>query len=84
VDQSHGDDGVSEAKRILYRAAFTTGESGAGELKEVEFDTVEEALRAACRDLRAGYQPIGIWAPDRSLIHPASAIREQCRSPAQR
>ena len=69
---------MSEGGGILYRAAHRSADDGGAELKEVEFDSVEEALRTACRDLRAGYQPIGIWAPDRSLIHGAAAIREHC------
>ena len=71
---------MSEIKGILYRAAHRSGDNGGAELKEMEFESVDEALRTACRDLRAGYQPIGIWAPDRSLIHSAAAIREHCGS----
>lgn len=62
--------------RVLYRAVFL--EDGGSELKEVEYHTVDEALQSACRDLRAGYRPIGIWAPDRSLVHGAAEIRGYC------
>ena len=68
---------MEQTGEIMYRAAFV-GPEGEGELKEARYESVEEALRNACRDLRAGYKPIGIWAPDRSLIHGAAAIREQC------
>ncbi len=68
---------MGETGGIMYRAAFVGGD-GRGELKEMLYDSVEEALRHACRDLRAGYKPIGIWGPDRSLIHSADAIRERC------
>ena len=64
---------------FLYRAAHPGGGDESATLKEVEFETAEEALRIACRDLQAGYLPIGIWAPDRSLVHGAAAIREHCR-----
>ncbi len=63
---------------ILYRAAFLSDGNSRSDLKEVEYSTIEEALQSACRDLRAGYRPIGIWAPDRTLIHSAAAIRENC------
>lgn len=71
-----------EANGVLYRAAHVGAADGEGELKEVEYDSVEEALHHACRDIRAGYKPIGIWAPDRSLIHGAAAIRQHCNSDA--
>ncbi len=66
---------------ILYRA-MVPEEGGGGELKEVEYESVEDALRAACRDVRAGYKPIGIWATaDRSLVYSADAIRKYCARP---
>lgn len=66
---------------IIYRAAFI--EAGESSLKEASFASVEDALRTACRDLRAGYAPIGIWGPGRVLVHGAAAIREHCRQRAE-
>lgn len=66
---------------VLYRAVAPL-EGGGGDLKEVEYGSVEEALRTGCRDLRAGYKPIGIWATsDRSLVYSAEAIRTYCSRP---
>ena len=65
----------------LYRA-MVRSEGGGGELKEVEYESVDDALRTACRDLRAGYTPIGIWAiPGRALLYSANAIRTYCSRP---
>jgi hypothetical protein len=77
--------GAGEARRdpdpgtgFHYRAAFIGDGSSGSELKEVSHRSEAEALQAACRDLRAGYRPIGIWAPGGVLLHSAAAIRNHC------
>ena len=73
----------AESGPFLYRAAFFGDSGGGGDLKEVEYASMEEALQMACRDLRAGYKPIGIWTEDRSLAFSAAAIREHCEQPRE-
>lgn len=62
---------------IRYRAFVPAEDDDPSRVKEVDCESEEEALRLACRDIRAGMKPMGIWEAGR-LLRSAAEIAELC------